>query len=258
MAALTTARDPGQVLDLFTLNPVEMAATAVVYQGGIVCLDSAGRAVAGADGAGRVYGVARETVDNSAGGAGDLDLNYVAQGPHHFANSGTDPVTDADLMRPVFVEDDQTIARTQNATGTLPTAGILLGVDATEGCLVWVGTMGAVVGNNLMAIQAQIPDVSTISSTYYTTSPVNGRIVHIVGTLQGAITVAAATVTTNIGGTPVTGGALTIAVGAAGTGDSAEPTAANVLAVGDAITVVSDGGSTDAAVLDVILLVQVD
>lgn len=103
-----------------------------------------------------------------------------------------------------------------------------------------------------------VPDVSTISSTAYLVAPIAGNIVKVQSVLKGAIATADAVLTTNIAGTPVTSGAITIANAgsAAGDVDSATPTALNLVAVGDLITVITDGASTNAIAAEVFVSIE--
>jgi hypothetical protein len=80
-------------------------------------------------------------------------------------------------------------------------------------------------------------------------APVAGDIAAIRSVLNDSLTTGDATLTAAIGGTPVTGGVVTITQdgSAAGDVDSAVPTAANTVAVGDVITITA-GGTNDAAV----------
>ena len=96
-------------------------------------------------------------------------------------------------------------------------------------------------------LTAEIEDISTASSTFVAV-PDGGKIVKIITALQGAISGANAAITFEIGGTAVTGGAITVAHSgsAAGDVDTAEPTAANSVNEGQAIEMITDGGSSTA------------
>ncbi len=76
-------------------------------------------------------------------------------------------------------------------------------------------------------------------------SPVRGRVIKIYSVLGGAITTADATVTGSIGGTAITGGALTITASgsAAGDVDVAVPTGANFVNEGEEIRLTPAGAS---------------
>lgn len=86
-------------------------AAVICYQGGLAVID-AGFAAPGRTAAALiVVGRFEETVDNSAGIAGAKRVQ-VRRGVFKFANSATDAVTQADLFKDVYIEDDQTIAKT--------------------------------------------------------------------------------------------------------------------------------------------------
>ena len=106
-------------------------------------------------------------------------------------------------------------------------------------------------------ITAEIEDISTASSTFVAI-PDGGKIVKIITALQGAISGANAAITFEIGGTAVTGGAITVAHSgsAAGTVDSAEPTAANRVEEGGTIEMLTDGASTGAKKLLVTFVIR--
>lgn len=104
------------------------------------------------------------------------------------------------------------------------------------------------VAPNTKFVNGEIADVSSAASTW-TISPVTGTITNIWTVLEGAITVGDAAITFELAGTPITGGGITIAnaASAAGDIDTATPSAANAVTAGDAIEIITDGGSTDAA-----------
>ena len=91
-------------------------------------------------------------------------------------------------------------------------------------------------------------DIGTAESGWLV-SPVAGTITNWWTVLHGAITVSDETCTLEIGGTLVTGSTITVANSgsAAGTVDTAAPTAANTVAAGGAIEVITAGASTGAA-----------
>lgn len=118
----------GPVLALGFAAPV--AASTTIYKGSLVALNASGYAVpASADRNLRVIGVSEQNVDNSTGSAGDLTV-APRRGCFPFANSTTTAaVTDADIGRPCYVVDDNTVAR-HDALGTRPVAGKVIGVDS--------------------------------------------------------------------------------------------------------------------------------
>jgi hypothetical protein len=87
-------------------------------------------------------------------------------------------------------------------------------------------------------------DISTARSAWIV-APFAGTLSKIWSVVDGTTSVAACVFTFELGGTAVTGGTLTIASGAvAGTVDSATPSALNTVTAGQAIEIISDGGST--------------
>tara|TARA_R100000008_G_scaffold85216_1_gene74581 strand:- start:887 stop:1234 length:348 start_codon:yes stop_codon:yes gene_type:complete len=106
-------------------------------------------------------------------------------------------------------------------------------------------------------IYGEIADVSTASSTFVAV-PDGGKIIKIATALQGAISGGNAAITFEIGGTAVTGGAITVAHSgsAAGDVDTAEPTAANSVAEDGTIEMITDGGSTGTQKLNVTFTVR--
>lgn len=112
-------------------------------------------------------------------------------------------------------------------------------------------------GNKFMTVlTTRIDDISTAGS-YWVVSPYAGTIKKVYTVINGAITVADAGITLKIGGTPVTGSAITIAnaSSAAGDVDSSTPSAANTVTAGQAIEVVTDGASTGtvSAVVSIVI-----
>ena len=96
-------------------------------------------------------------------------------------------------------------------------------------------------------ITGVITDISTPAS-HFVVSPIAGTITKIYSTIDNAITVANAALSFEIAGTAVTSGGITIATAssAAGDVDSATPSAANTVTAGQAIEMITDGGSTTA------------
>ena len=109
---------------------------------------------------------------------------------------------------------------------------------------------------NEVYITGEIADISSAASSWVV-SPIAGTIGKIYTVIDGAVTVGDATVTFEIGGVAVTGGSITIAHSgsAAGVVDECTCTAANTVAAGGAIEIITDGGSTDAAKAVVILVI---
>lgn len=98
-----------------------------------------------------------------------------------------------------------------------------------------------------LPLTAKITDISTAGSTFVV-CPFPGKITKIYSTIKNAITVANAALSFEIGGVAVTGGGITVAYSgsAAGDVDSATPTANNKVSAGQAIELITNGGSSTA------------
>jgi len=96
-------------------------------------------------------------------------------------------------------------------------------------------------------LTSKITDISSAGSTFVPV-PDDGRIIKIFTSIKNAITTANAALSFEIGGTAVTGGGITVTQSgsAAGDVDTAEPTAANSVNEGQAIEMITDGGSSTA------------
>ena len=106
-------------------------------------------------------------------------------------------------------------------------------------------------------LHAAIADVSTATSTFVPV-PDGGKIIKIITALQGAITSVNAGISFEIGGTAITGGGITVAYSgsAAGTVDSAIPTAANDVLEDGTIEMITDGASSGAKKLVVTFVIR--
>ena len=126
MVALTNERNTPLRMGDTRVDP--LAATVKVYTGAIVMRNAAGYITKGATAVGATgVGRAESTVDNT-GAAGAASLEY-RTGVFRFANAAAgDLITFADIGRPCFIVDDQTVAKT-DGTATRSRAGIVDGVD---------------------------------------------------------------------------------------------------------------------------------
>jgi hypothetical protein len=116
------------------------AAAVKLLKGVLAARNSSGYITNASDAAGlMVVGVHREEVDNSAGSAGDLDAK-IETGIFLLSNSVTGPLTDADIGKRCFVEDNQTVASSGGTHGVV--AGIVRKVD-DSGVWVQVGNLDA-------------------------------------------------------------------------------------------------------------------
>lgn len=125
-------------------------------------------------------------------------------------------------------------------------------VSATNGTASVTHTL---TGTNV-AVTTKLADISTASSAFVA-APCAGKVTSIRSVLGGAISGANAAITTKVNGSLITSGNFTVthAGSAAGDRDSATPSAANTVAVGDALEVITDGASTDTATLDVTFII---
>jgi len=131
MAALTAGRLP-KVLAKRTWRRFPVAASTIIYEGGMVALATSGGKTyavpADATAANKVVGVADATADNRTGAAAaaSVDVNL---GVYLMNVLATDAVTIADIGATVYVVDDNTVAKTSD-TNARPAAGTLFNVDA--------------------------------------------------------------------------------------------------------------------------------
>ncbi len=131
MTALTQDRDtPQRMLGTNgSTYRLPHRAGVTIFRGALVVLDAAGAVQPGLTAAGLVVaGRAR------SGTADDPDNVEFDRGIFRFANLAADAVTAADWGKPVYVADDQTVARTSGGN-TRSAAGVCRGVDAAG---VWV------------------------------------------------------------------------------------------------------------------------
>jgi len=120
----------------------------------------------------------------------------------------------------------------------------------TDNKLVLGGSVESAAGANLKTkiVTVAIGDVSTAGSVWCVPG-IAGTIVKISNVIDAAITSADAGLTFEIGGTAVTGAAITIANAgsAAGDVDQSTPSALNVITAAEAIEIVKDGLSSTAS-----------
>lgn len=117
---------------------VGLAASTTVYSGGIACLNSTGYGVAGSsDPALKAQGVFRCKGPSATGTTTNGETKVdVEPGCFYFVNG--DSIASTDIGKLSYVYDDQTVKKTN--TGTMPKAGIIVGVDSTLGVAVLMGT----------------------------------------------------------------------------------------------------------------------
>jgi hypothetical protein len=139
MAALTKERNtPTRHGDHAVIRVIEckVAATTTIYAGSLVMIDG-GYAKPAATATGKVVlGRARQTVDNSAGAAGDKTVE-VERGTFKWTNATAgDAIAQANVWADAYALDDQTVTIT--ATGRSK-AGKIVAIEADG---VWVESLG--------------------------------------------------------------------------------------------------------------------
>lgn len=133
MAATTGPRSTPAALGDHRVVP--LPANGKVNQGAMVQIAATGYGVAASATAANItIGRAEETVDNTGGANGDKSVK-TRRGIFRYANSAAgDLIGRTEIGKTVYVVDDQTVAKTNNA-GARPAAGICFDVDAQG---VWV------------------------------------------------------------------------------------------------------------------------
>ena len=209
MAAQTEAREcqtrNGRAISL----PVKAAT--IIYAGALVAINADGNALPAADTAGlTVVGVATESVDNSAGAAGDLDIE-VKTGMV-VAMNGT--LTAEDIGRTAWVRDDNTVGALSETTNAVR-AGQVFDADGTT---VWVmvepverqapqlfsvrvaGTNAAAIsldaaaaqlGGTSLLVRRVVSMFATVAATGAATTPIERRLTTDYTVASGVITLTA-------------------------------------------------------------------
>lgn len=110
--------------------PFKQAAVKI-WEGALVSVNAAGYATNATDAANDVFvGIADETVDNSAGSAGDKTIKVRRTGVYDMVFSGT--ATIADVNTPVYVVDNQTVALAATTTNDVLVGRIVEFLSATK------------------------------------------------------------------------------------------------------------------------------
>ena len=128
MSALSRDRNTKYV-DRFHRDTVPVAQGVKIYNGGAVARNAAGYAVPAGTVAGRFCGIADETVDNTAGQDGDLNLAIRTPDGAYWAGSG---LAAGDVDADVYFSTDQDVTK----TAKLVYAGRIKTVVSSTECLV--------------------------------------------------------------------------------------------------------------------------
>ena len=114
---------------------VPVAANAVIFAGGIAVANASGFATVGSTATTLTYlGRFDESVSNTGGANGAVDVMVRRKAAFKWKNSGADAVTQASLGKVCYIVDDETVAAT-SGTNTRSAAGKVIDLD-TDG--VWV------------------------------------------------------------------------------------------------------------------------
>jgi hypothetical protein len=145
MTVLTKDRNtPKKGGNLFA---IPVAASTKIYAGSLVCSNATGYAVPGADTAGLLFrGIAQEFVDNSAGADGEKKV--LVEHPV-IVSMSTAGITQADIGKPVFIADDQTVAK--STTNSVCCGVIREVISATS---VWLDTFYSKAAGSVTAVAA--------------------------------------------------------------------------------------------------------
>jgi len=129
MTALAIDTDvPEKASSFSMISEYGVAAAAVCYQGALMVVDANGNFAPGTAATGLVAaGRCGEFVDNTGGGAGDLNVR-VKSGIFRFANEGGDMVLATQVGEDCFIFDDGTVSAT-NGGGAQSVAGRVYEVD---------------------------------------------------------------------------------------------------------------------------------
>jgi len=114
---------------------VPVAGGALIHAGALVCANANGLVVEGKTEADLTYlGRAEQYIDNTAGADGAIVLQVRRGVMFQWANAADDPITQASVGKLCYVEDNQTVAKT-NGTNTRSAAGVVFALDSNG---VWV------------------------------------------------------------------------------------------------------------------------
>ena len=218
MTALAAGRLTDQLLVGDLRNSPQKGST-TLFQGGIVCLNASGYALpASASAVLIAAGVARSNdgldrwANTGADGASTVDYD---EGVFGFANSaGGDAITIADVGKPCWLVDDQTVAKTSGVGARSP-AGRVFDV---QGAVVFVHISKEISrsiledDSEIIALPVTLVAHTEGSIAARFTPGYAGRIAKITESVDQVVTTGskAATATPAIAGTPTTGGAVAL------------------------------------------------
>lgn len=127
-------KDKGTLQKVSNLLVLAMAAGAVIHGGGIVVIDGGYADKATTKTGLKFAGIAEEAVDNSAGANGAKTVEVRRERLFFAKNSMGDAIAQADLFNQCYLEDDETVAKT-NGGNTRSLAGRIMGIEPNG---IWV------------------------------------------------------------------------------------------------------------------------
>jgi hypothetical protein len=179
VAAAAPVNTPTRANGDLVYSPV--AANTRIWLGSLVARDANGRAVPASNTAGlRVIGRAEETIDNTAGAAGDQSIN-LRLGVFKFGNSATSAIVQADVGKMAVVEDDNTVAI---AASNRVCAGRILAVESDG---VWIDTRYAYFGPRSAPVLASVQEATANGSDLATTQALANALKAKYNTLQADV-----------------------------------------------------------------------
>tara|TARA_B110000211_G_scaffold46972_1_gene50496 strand:- start:348 stop:758 length:411 start_codon:yes stop_codon:yes gene_type:complete len=131
---MALSRDKGTLQKNGNLLVLAVAAGAVIHGGAIVVID-AGFANKATTKVGLKFGgIAEEAINNTGGANGAKSIEVRRERLFFAKNSSGDPIAQADLFNQCYLEDDETVAKT-NGGNTRSLAGRIMQVDSNG---IWV------------------------------------------------------------------------------------------------------------------------
>jgi hypothetical protein len=237
-----------------------VAAAKKIFAGAIVLMTTAGFATPGATGVNLIgAGIAQQQVDNTAGANGDVTVR-VREGIFRVGNSAAgDAITVADRGRICYAVDDQTVAKT-SGSNTRSVAGIIIDVDDLGVYVLFSpASLAAYQANRRVFVPVRV--TTLVGANVYRQISIHaGRVVKIWSVIEGVLTTGDATLTGAINGAAITTGVIIItqAGSAAGDKDSCNPTALNIVAPGDELSLTVGGTNATASAANAIFEIERD
>lgn len=136
MASTTEKYNPGQFSTPEPGGRFQAAASHLIHEGHLIMVLTTGTGVvmpAAPTANYRFVGVSSETVDNSAGSAGDLDVPVVS-GDFSFDMKSGDTFDEGDVGAPAYADTSTTVKKTAGSDSIL--VGYVRGIAADGRCIV--------------------------------------------------------------------------------------------------------------------------